>query len=443
MIQRPGSTEKEEVTTISKTATRTATQPTYVEYQIKLSNFERNEGTTSIIIPQGVIVDKSGNGNKETEIFVGNKTWLENGDNAANPEYTAFRNSIVDFTRPTWEYSTSSITRNRNEETGTVTIKLLGRDTYYLKDTLTPNNIKVYVANSENPDTPITTITKTLTKITNESELNGADTGYTLTLGNFGKYDGKVTIKIDSDTIKDTSGIGNKETDIEVGNPNWVETDINDDSTNPKYTAFRNSIVDFIKPTVTYQYAENVNPVLDRENSKVSISFNATDTNFLESLIGLNDIRILVDGQDVTDVLEKKLENSDIMDEEDTEKQNGVKYTLTLSGFELDANLADEIFRRHSGKIELIISEGKVKDTSGNENRETHIIVDNDNGDDENNFINVDFIKPKLFYDGKFISWDKRYAEVTVKGTDRFYDFDTKYYQKMSNYINKIMPENI
>lgn len=426
MIQRPGSTEKEEVTTISKTATRTATQPTYVEYQIKLSNFERNEGTTSIIIPQGVIVDKSGNGNKETEIFVGNKTWLENGDNAANPEYTAFRNSIVDFTRPTWEYSTSSITRNRNEETGTVTIKLLGRDTYYLKDTLTPNNIKVYVANSENPDTPITTITKTLTKITNESELNGADTGYTLTLGNFGKYDGKVTIKIDSDTIKDTSGIGNKETDIEVGNPNWVETDINDDSTNPKYTAFRNSIVDFIKPTVTYQYAENVNPVLDRENSKVSISFNATDTNFLESLIGLNDIRILVDGQDVTDVLEKKLENSDIMDEEDTEKQNGVKYTLTLSGFELDANLADEIFRRHSGKIELIISEGKVKDTSGNENRETHIIVDNDNGDDENNFINVDFIKPKLFYDGKFISWDKRYAEVTVKGTDRFYDFDTK-----------------
>lgn len=79
-----------------------------------------------------------------------------------------------------------------------------------------------------------------------------------------------------------------------------------------------------------------------------------------------------------------------------------------------------------SGKIELIISEGKVKDTSGNENRETHIIVDNDNGDDENNFINVDFIKPKLFYDGKFISWDKRYAEVTVKGTDRFYDFDTK-----------------
>ena len=426
MIQRPGSTEKEEVTTISKTATRTATQPTYVEYQIKLSNFERNEGITSIIIPQGVIVDKSGNGNKETEIFVGNKTWLETGDNAANPEYTAFRNSVVDFTRPTWKYSTSSIRRDRDGETGTVTLKILGSDTYYLKDTLTENDIKVYVANSENPDMPVTTITKTLTKITNESELNGADTGYTLTLGNFGTHDGKVTIKIDSDTIKDTSGIGNKETDIEVGNTNWVETDINDDSTNPKYTAFRNSIVDFIKPTVTYQYAENVNPVLDRENSKVSISFNATDTNFLESLIGLNDIRILVDGQDVTDVLEKKLENSDIMDEEDTEKQNGVKYTLTLSGFELDENLADEIFRRHSGKIELIISEGKVKDTSGNENRETHIIVDNDNGDDENNFINVDFIKPKLFYDGKFISWDKRYAEVTVKGTDRFYDFDTK-----------------
>ena len=35
-------------------------------------------------------------------------------------------------------------------------------------------------------------------------------------------------------------------------------------------------------------------------------------------------------------------------------------------------------------------------DTSGNENIETRIIVDNDDGDDADNYIRVDFIKPKL-----------------------------------------------
>ena len=424
MMIKPGTTEKVEVPTIKKTVTKLRQQATLIDYKITLSNFERNEGITSIVIPKGVIKDTSENGNKETELLVGNATWVEVGDSKG--EYTAFRDSIIDVTRPTWNYATSSITRDRDGETGTVTIKILGKDTYYLKDTLTTNDISVYVANSENPEEPITTITKTLTKITDTAQLEGADTGYTLTLGNFGKYDGKVKIKIDADTIKDTSGNGNKETEISVGNSKWVETDVGDSSTNPKYTAFRNSIVDFIKPIIIYQYEDGVNPVIDRDNKKVSISFNVTDTNFLESNITASDIRVLVDDMEVTDSITKKLEKSDIKDTTDTNKKNGVKYTLTLSNFELDQNLEDEIFRRHSGKIELIIAKDKVRDTSGNGNIETSIIVDNDNGDDENNFINVDFVKPKIFYDSKFISWDNRYAEVTIKGTDRFYDFNTK-----------------
>ena len=299
MMIKPGTTEKVEVPTIKKTVTKLRQQATLIDYNITLSNFEKNEGITSIVIPKGVIKDTSENGNKETELLVGNATWVEVGDSKG--EYTAFRDSIIDVTRPTWNYATSSITRDRDGETGTVTIKILGKDTYYLKDTLTTNDISVYVANSENPEEPITTITKTLTKITDTAQLEGADTGYTLTLGNFGKYDGKVKIKIDADTIKDTSGNGNKETEISVGNSKWVETDVGDSSTNPKYTAFRNSIVDFIKPIITYQYEDGVNPVIDRDNKQVSISFNVTDTNFLESNITASDIRVLVDDMEVTD----------------------------------------------------------------------------------------------------------------------------------------------
>lgn len=138
--------------TITKSVSQISKQSTSIIYGITLGNFEANQGVTSIIIPEGVIKDSSGNGNRETEILVGNSTWTEIGD--TNGEYTAFRDSIVDFIRPTWEYSTSSITRDRDGETGTVTVKILGRDNYYLKDTLTENKIFVYVANSETPDSP-------------------------------------------------------------------------------------------------------------------------------------------------------------------------------------------------------------------------------------------------------------------------------------------------
>ena len=403
-----------QVTQVSKTATA-------VIYQINLSNFEDNQGLTSIIIPEGVITDQYGNTNQETEILVGNATWMEVGD--INDEYTAFRESIVDFTRPTWEYADSSITRDRDGETGTVTVKILGRDDYFLKDILTTDNINVYVDNSENPDEPITTITKELTPITDEAELDGADVGYELTLGNFGTYDGAVTIEIGENTILDTSGIGNRVTQIPVGNPNWVETDIGDDTENPKYTAFRNDIVDFIKPTIEYQYAEGINPVIDQENKQVTIIFDAVDTNFFESdILTVDDIeQILVDDMDVTNALTKELTSSDIPEGEG----NGIRYTLTLSNFELDENLENEIFRRHSGKIELVIAENKVRDTSGNANIETRIVVDNDDGDDENNYVIVDFINPKLYYKEKYISYAERYATVTISGTDRFYDFNT------------------
>ena len=406
--------------TITKSVTQVSKQSTSITYRITLGNFETNEGVTSVIIPEGVITDRSGNGNKETEILVGNSTWTETGD--AKGEYTAFKNSIVDFTMPVWKYATSSITRNRDGETGTVKVKILGSDIYYLKDTLTTDNIFVYVANSETPDAPVTTITKSLEKITDTADLEGADTGYYLTLGNFGTHDGQVKITIADNTIKDTSGNGNKITEILVGNPNWVETDVGDSSESPKYTAFRDSIVDFIKPTLKYKYTADANPIIDQENKTFTMTFDAIDTNFLESSLTVSDIRILVDDVDVTDTLTKTLTSADITDG----SANGLRYTLTLKDFELERILEGDAFKRHSGKIELVVAAGKVKDTSGNENIETRIIVDNDDGDDAENYVRVDFIKPTLYFVEKHISWDNRYATVTIAGTDRFYDFNTK-----------------
>ena len=65
--------------------------------------------------------------------------------------------------------------------------------------------------------------------------------GYKLTLGNFGKINGTTKIVIDAETIQDESGNKNLETTIPVGNPEWVET--GDDSKNPIYPAFRDSMM--------------------------------------------------------------------------------------------------------------------------------------------------------------------------------------------------------
>ena len=184
----------------------------------------------------------------------------------------------------------------------------------------------------------------------------------------------------------------------------------------------QHSIVDFIKPTFTYKYVADVNPLIDKGRKQVSIIFDAVDTNFLEGVLTEDDITIFVDDVDATDSLTKTLTSSDITDG----SGNGIRYTLTLSNFELKNILEGDSYKRHSGKIELVIAPRTIRDTSGNENIETRIIVDNDNGDDANNFVIVDFIKPKIYYVDKFVSAEQRYAIVTLAGTDRFYDFNTK-----------------
>lgn len=451
-VQRPNGVVVNDTTTITKEITRTNRLATSMTYQIILSGFGLNEGITSVIIPKDMILDTSGNGNVETEIFVGNPT-----------DGTAFKDSIVDFTEPVWNYDTSSIDRDRytngiaHNQTGTVTIDIEGTDIYfdntYFTDSskqLTTSDIKVYVNGVEN-----TTITKTLAtnadgsifkESVTETDVNGdiqKGVRYRLILGNFGTNDGAVKIEVDDDVIRDISVNSNITTPIDVGNVSWVEDDEPLESADlnyPKYKAFRSDIVDFINPLVTYKYEAGVNPLIDRTTESVQIKFNVTDTNFLESNIEIGDITIFVDGIDVTGVLTKPLTSAAITDG----SGNGITYTLTLSQFELENLLEGDIYKKHSGAIKLVIAAGQVEDTSGNKNVETTLYIDyNDGKEAENDTLNqyedldgdgtldsgedeegviVDFIDPIIYYHSQYINWNNRYAEITLRATDRFYD---------------------
>ena len=446
-----------------------ATNPQTIEYEITLGNFTENEGITTIIIPEDTIKDTSGNGNKETEVYVGDPTYADDvykkpdwtktnlTDTDINEAYTAFTQSIVDFTMPTWNYATSSINRDRNDvmnDSGDyVTLKILGYDIYKKywpqEDAELEKFAKlidIYVNGIANSDIQldiqeITDPTELANLVTQAKQFNSdleldyagrtitdVIVGYTLTLSNFGTNEGAVKLSIPADTMKDTSGNGNIITEINVGNITWLETDVEVDVDNPKYTAFRNNIVDYIKPEIKYNYEENVNPLLDRTNETVQITFTATDTNYLESNIGLEDMLIYIDdmlvygtGVNADADITPSLTSTAITDG----SGNGLKYTLTLSLLELNTYLDGDIFERHSGIIKIIIAANQLEDTSGNKNNQKTITINNSDGKEENNGVIVDFVNPNIYYKDKYVNWNDEYALITVRATDRFYNTST------------------
>ena len=61
-----------------------------------------------------------------------------------------------------------------------------------------------------------------------------------------------------NENTKAYDGNYNENTPVNIGNPTWVE--IGDSTSSPIYTAFREGIVDFVAPTVKYEYCEVVKP---------------------------------------------------------------------------------------------------------------------------------------------------------------------------------------
>ena len=103
-------------TRIVKTITEIETTDTSITYQIVLSNFGRFEGKVTLVIPENSVLDSSGNGNIETPVLVGNTTYT-----------TPFKDSIVDFVKPSWKYVSADTTKLESE--GKISFTIKGVDT--------------------------------------------------------------------------------------------------------------------------------------------------------------------------------------------------------------------------------------------------------------------------------------------------------------------------
>ena len=173
-----------------------------------------------------------------------------------------------------WLYKISSIDRNSK----TVTLQITGSDKYYDTNNLMENyenKIKVLMNGEE-----INTITKELRKISEDSQ----KVVYELTLGNFEKREGVTQIVIPTGTITDKYGNTNKETTINVGNPNWTEAGDADG----KYDAFSKNIVDFTKPSFTYKYSgvsKTANPDINYKEKVLTVGFKLNENYVYENLL--------------------------------------------------------------------------------------------------------------------------------------------------------------
>ena len=378
-------------TATTTTNTRTGAQD--VLQTITITNFEQAErllgktykeysGNIRLEIAQGTLTDTT-NAN-DTTITYGNSnvSIINDGtgtrtDSTIEDETKVDKNTtgamFADFIKPEFTYIYSSTDINYDQKTLTVTFSVV--DKFFNSTTGLTNADGITVKMiDENvvPENLTKTITKTrdITEIRNNTSIKVGEE-YTLTVtgfeqaqmaedGKYKDYSGPVSIAFPAGIVSDKSGNTNIAKTITVG--------INE----PDGTG-EEEIVDFVKPTWK---AENLQ--VDTENKEATVDLIGTDKYFESGSLDVSQIKVIVDGEEVTDTTSVIKELSTPISLTETRDgasvQYGVKYTLTLNGWKQTDEAfqaSEKRYREYSGNTQIIIEEGTLIDESGNESDET------------------------------------------------------------------------
>ena len=280
-----------------------------------------------------------------------------NGNSSKQQDFSI---GLVDFIKPTiTKVSSTKDATNKRE-----TIVFDVDDKYINTTMISTDNIKVYMNGVE-----ATSITKNLSRTAKTGTVNGASKTigykYTLVLTNFEQstyqtnkeykeWSGTVSIKIVANATKDTSNNGN------------VDTTITGD------------FVDFIKP----QWRLVGSPTIDHTNNRVVMTIKGTDKYFKATTLATSNIKVYVDGTEVTSVTKSLSTATDV---KEGSTKVGVQYTLTLTGWEQSSKQNGKSYFEWSGNTVVKIAAGVLTDTSSNSSPETSFTIGQ-----------VDFIKPKI-----------------------------------------------
>ena len=336
-------------------------------------------------------------------------------DNSGNKDDAKGKISIgySDFEKPVIEKIDSSI--NRTNKTVSVNVKIT--DEYKLDTTnsrgIQSSDITIY----RNGTALDASVVNSITSIKNGTRDEKSQV-YGITF-NLDGYDGIITFAINGGVMQDTFGnVTDALPEIGVGNIAWVEQ--GDDQAAPKYTAFRENLVDFTLPSIKYQS----NLIIDKGAQTATIVFDVLEEHLKSNVLEDNlsnvaslkeSLKIFIDTENVTEVLLTNL-NTTLVSEDIT---GGKRYTLTLAGFDQASNKVKD----YSGTIQLEFAANLIADTSGNKNTKTSITLDSGDGSDISNL--VDVIKPTWRVTSEKINSTMRddadnSVEITLVGSDKF-----------------------
>ena len=367
----------ETATSVTKTLSSATSITKGVQYTLTLTTWQQSSkqsgksylewsGNTVIRIAAGTLTDSNGNSSKQQDFSIG----------------------LVDFIKPTiTKVSATKDAANKKE-----TIVFDVDDKYINSTMISADNIKVYMNGVE-----ATSITKNLSRTAKTGTVNGASKTigykYTLVLTNFEQstyqtnkeykeWSGTVSIKIVANATKDTSNNGN------------VDTTITGD------------FVDFIKP----QWRLVGSPTIDHTNNRVVMTIKGTDKYFKATTLATSNIKVYVDGTEVTSVTKSLSTATDV---KEGSTKVGVQYTLTLTGWEQSSKQNGKSYFEWSGNTVVKIAAGVLTDTSSNSSPETSFTIGQ-----------VDFIKPKI---EKVSSSKSGGTEtITFRVIDKFFSISAK-----------------
>ena len=370
-------------------------------YTLQIKNLEQEmgklyknySGYISFIIPEGKILDKSGNKNISKTITLGiNDPKIDENEQPI----------IVDVVNPTFKIENTNIDKTKGE----ITLDIVGTDKYYLENTLTLDKIHLFVDDEE---------TEKIQKqfVINNGETTEKANSYAIPLyenregkqvqygikyhlklsgislenaqNNEETENGKIDMTIDEGVIKDKSGNINSESKFEIG------------------------AIDTISPKVN-----KISSSIDKVNETAEIKFSITDKHIIEPNT-YNNYRIYIDEEDITDSVNQKIEKEQIIKTNSLGKEKiiGYNYTITLSNFEQRRKTNGKNYKDWSGTLRLEIAEGTAVDEYENKNKTTSILGEF-----------VDFTKPYISYkySENDIDRNRDIVKLVFDVTDKYYD---------------------
>ena len=392
-----------------------------VKYTLTISNFEESyesfivarnadtrvyreySGNVAISIPEGKLVDTSGNKSSDLSIDVGLIDTLK-------PEIVKV-SSTVDTTAKT-ETIIFDVT---DKYFGTVLEgqELLSKLHVFVDEEAADSvtkEISLVKTHEEVVDGVTRTVGKRYALVLSDFEQPGLQSGY-----RFKGLSGTVKVTVDA----------------------GVATDSNENVSDA--TTLAGDFTDLIEPSVIYEFSRPASGV-----NSVTIAFEVTDKYYTGGDLTLEDLSLKIqNGTDLSNYIDMKtipgakiefgvptnVTNDKPMNKtvngtvqkELTGQIIGKRYTITISNLQ-QAKIKDgEKYLEYSGNVQIDVAKGKVKDQGNNGNSAQTIIFGINLPEGTGAKENLDIVKPVWSVDSQVVDLDNQEATIIVTGTDKYF----------------------